>query len=180
MKQTQPTTLLRTYLIENAPPELLLEFEERGAVFVKTSNHRTVLVTEIEPPACRVVKWFEGNQSQFVLTWVDQNALDALDQEYLSGGPASSAKQKKAIDAFVRAKDTRTKVEVAYKKVQERWKKDRAKYEHEVVQSKKKEYEASCNLVLAFGRGPVVIKGVTWDPGYVKGTVYYSPRKVMT
>lgn len=128
--------------------------------FIHKQRAVMVFAAGVEPPPELVVEAHPGNRGERLSNWARRSPLDELQTEFLGREEMPTAReQSAAIRAFKQARL------------------DRAEYEAQVAKAQQREYEAARGLVRVFGRGPVVIDDVTFDPSYQGETVFYIPRK---
>lgn len=111
------------------------------------------------PPAHTIVQELEGDKRKDYIEWATRNRLDELFLEHHELDRHDKRGQKRAIERWKQARQ------------------DRAEAQRKLKRAEKREYAANAALVRFFGRGPIVIDGVTYDPSHTYETVYYVPRR---
>jgi hypothetical protein len=100
----------------------------------------------------------KGDQYEKGVEWVKSNVLKELHQQYLISGGGTAKEREEALKKYQKARD--------------------ALHQHDVrrMEMQNRLDEASIGLVLRFGKQPLVMDGVTYDPSYARSSVYWKRR----
>lgn len=130
-----------------------------------------------------VVSSLDGDHRAMIRSWLSQNALEALHQEYLDRSPVSPKKQQSAVAGWTKARRNVTAAEQGLRDgvvaLRAELARRKVKLEEAVKAAKMVEYRASAEVVRTHGNGPVQIEGVSWDPHERGGQCYLVPRRRM-